>query len=119
MLSIVMVSGLVLGSIGSDVFASGQGKGSDEGKGKGDHGQEGCDNANAKSKACEKNPHTGNEECLVADEFADCDNDGIDNGVDFCPLVDVRPLVGTSTDWDGDSILNVDEDSESDKCDPA
>jgi len=113
MLSIVMVSGLLLGSIGSEAFA-----------GKNDNnGNNGCDNSkdkgNGKAQACNKNPNSGSGECDLEDDLADCDGDGIANGVDFCPEVDVSPNVPSATDWDGDGIANDDEASESDKCDPA
>ena len=77
MLSIVMVSGLLLGSMGSDVFASGQGKGSDEGKGNEDHGKKGCENANDNAKVKEKNPHcVDNEPCDPVIWYQDIDGDG-------------------------------------------
>jgi len=50
-----------------DAFASGQGKGGDEGKGKGGHGQEGCEKATEASQGKTKNPHceeNNRVECL-------------------------------------------------------
>ncbi len=72
MIKVILLSG-TLGFVLSnpDVFASGQGKGNDEDKGKEGHGQKGCETATNDSQGKTKNPHCETkiacEECL--DDF--------------------------------------------------
>ncbi len=79
MLSTVMVSGLLLGSMGSDVFASGQEKGNDKDKGNEDHGKKGCETATEASQGKTKNPHCVDEEppCVLSPWWPDTDGDGL------------------------------------------
>jgi hypothetical protein len=68
----VMVSGLLLGSMGSDAFALSS-QGADKGEAKG------CDNGKAKN-----NPHCGTDQCDITQTYYfDGDGDGLGAGAGF------------------------------------
>jgi len=93
--SLILVSGILGISLSnSDAFASGQGKGNDDGQGKPGHGEEGCETASAASQGKTNNPH------------CDDDSDGITNANDNCPATPNPDQL----DSDGDGI--------GDACDP-
>lgn len=101
----VLVTGvLAINLVSSEVYASGQGKGNDNGKGKSGHAEEGCETATAASEGKTKNPHcdddgdgvsNANDVCPGFDDNADADNDGIPDGCDL--------------DIDGDGFPNSQE----------
>ena len=106
LLSIVMVSGLFLSSIGVEaVFAEKGGEGKAQGYPKG------CDNENGKD--AEQNPNCvegsgsgSGGECDPTDDF---DGDGICDAEDFCPSQPVGDAGQTRQDKDGDGVPNHDD----------
>ena len=109
LLSIVMVSGLFLSSIGVEaVFAEKGGEGKAQGYPKG------CDNENGKD--AEQNPNcveglgsSGGECDPTSSEFKDFDEDGICDAEDFCPKLPVGEGEQTRQDKDGDGVPNHDD----------
>ncbi len=113
MLSTVMVSGLLLGSMGSDVFASGQEKGNDGGEGKVDHGKNGCETATEASQGKTKNPHCVDEEPPCNDPIVwwpDTDGDGLGDATKSPMVACTQPVgfVSNSDDPDDGDCLNPD-----------
>jgi len=79
-LSLVMVSGLLIGSMGVDgAFATKEdNNGSEQGK----KTAKGCEKSNENSKSCTQNPNSGTSTggiCPTADDPDDCDGDGVSN----------------------------------------
>ena len=106
LLSIVMVSGLFLSSIGVEaVFAEKGG----EGKAQGD--PKGCYNENGKD--AEQNPNcvegSGSGSGGECDQTDDFDGDGICDADDFCPSQKVGDAGQTRQDKDGDGVPNHDD----------
>ena len=96
----MIISGLFIMTNPTNIFADP----SDDNPGK----AKGCENSQSKKdKTKENNPHCV-PSCDLNDPLADCDGDGILNGVDLCPETHVGPLTQSEDDKDGDGHKNKD-----------
>ena len=112
LLSIVMVSGLFLSSIGVEaVFAEKGGEGKAQGDPKGCYNGKGKDGgANPQNPNCVEGSGSSGGECdPTSSEFKDFDEDGICDAEDFCPSSSIGEGEQTRQDKDGDGVPNHDD----------